>query len=836
MGAVNIRTGILLLRFPTSKAASKFIPGITLILWGIHKFNYPMLRPIEWIAPWGYLIGTFLAFLLALGIIIVHFEKIQSRLNESEERFRWTFDKAAMGIANISPQGRFIQVNRAICSILGYTSDELLGMNIKEVTHPGDLDKGTAVLQQAIAEHQDHYSFEKRYINRAGKTVWASETTSIINDETQNLEYFVKVIEDISERKKAEERIHDLARFPAENPNPVLRLSRDGELIYANKASQPILDAYDLKPQEVIMPGHLAERLLEAMHPNEEFEICVDSKWYAFTSSFSKFSRSINLYGMDVTERKKADQALKDSEKRFRRLFEESLHGICIFEDMPPRFSLVNSAFCKLIGRSMEELLAFTPGQVWTLVHPEDRALVRERLLKRMQGEKATSRYDFRFIKPDGTVGWVEVAVSSQLISGKIASQAIFRDITKKRQQKEWLTQAKNLAVSASRAKSEFLANISHEIRTPLNGLLGMLQLLGTTEQSPEQKEYTRIASDAGNSLMTLLGDLLDLSRIESGKMELISQPFSMLDTSTTVLNTMQAAAEQKGVALTLHVDEEIPPLLLGDAGRFRQVLFNLVGNAVKFTEAGSVHIAIHPLPYTQNEQSLYFVEITDTGPGIPDNMLDSIFRPFEQGNLSYSQRPKGAGLGLAIVSRLISLMQGTICVDSTLGKGTSIIFTIKAQRGDQLEALEKAAPPSPMIPTGKEAKPEGLRILVAEDNAVNLFFVEKLLRKMGHHPTSAADGKQALSILSKQKFDLVLMDIQMPVMDGLEATKAIRDGGVPNVPANLPVVAMTAHAMAGDREKFLAAGMTDYIAKPVDQSHLESIFLQMATWKKEQK
>jgi PAS domain S-box-containing protein len=818
IAAININAGFLFFLTPVQNKRTQFIPAGTFSLLGLLNLASPFTESAQWTVPFTYTLGELLLLLLALALLLMHFERTSDELKQSKDRFRWTFDKAAVGIAHVDAQGHYIQVNDALCEILGYTERELHSKTFQSLTHPEDLPQSVETLSETLSGGAATFNLEKRYLKKDGPIVWARVSGTFIRDERRAPGYFITIVQDITQRKKAEEEIKDLARFPNENPNPVMRFSRDGELLYANKASDSILKKYELQPKEYILPGHPAEYILEAMGEYNVFELTADSKHYAFTSSFSQKSRLINLYGMDVTERKRAELALRESENKFRSLFEQSLHGICIFEGIPPRFVLINPAFCKIVGRSQNDLLEMPPEEVWTIVHPKDRGQVRQRMLLRLQGKDAPAKYDFRIMRPDGTVRWLEVAASVLPISGKASSQAIFRDITGRRQQNRRLAQAKDLAESANRAKSEFLANMSHEIRTPLNGVLGMLQLLRTTQQSTEQREYTDIASDAGQSLMTLLGDLLDLSRIESGKLVLESTPFSIRETAETVLNTLKSSADKKGLSMSLHIADSVPLSLIGDPGRFRQVLFNLVGNSVKFTTNGKVDVEIDRLPHQLDDQGLYLIRVSDTGPGIPDASLRLIFKPFEQGKITYSQRPQGAGLGLAIVSRLVRLMDGTLSVDNDPDKGTEIYFTMRAAEAEAVR-----------LPKQKKATPtasHNLRILVAEDNAVNLYFVEKILTKMGHCPRAAHNGHEALEMLRAEVFDVVLMDIQMPVMDGLKATTAIRQGQVPGVPVNIPVIAMTAHAMTGDKEHFITHGMSDYVAKPVEKEHLEAVLM----------
>ncbi|MYL81784.1 PAS domain S-box protein [Desulfovibrio aerotolerans] len=376
------------------------------------------------------------------------------------------------------------------------------------------------------------------------------------------------------------------------------------------------------------------------------------------------------------------------------------------------------------------------------------------------------------------------------------------------------LVAAKKAAEAASLSKSEFLANMSHEIRTPLNGVLGMLQLLATTTLDEEQAEYVENAVKSSKRLTRLLSDILDLSLVESGRLAIRQAPCSPADLREAVMDLFTLPARDKGITLHVSLGAGLPERVLADEVRLRQIVFNLVGNAVKFTDAGSVRLDISPASSRFDAAFRVLFTVSDTGIGIADDQLDGIFEPFGQVEGVYVRRFGGAGLGLSIVRRLVRLMGGEIAVESFVGSGTSIVVSLPlARTGD--DVAEVAAIPRPL------AAGPGLRLLLAEDDAVSLMSFARMLEKAGHTVTLAEDGAEAMARLAEAEYDCILMDVQMPVMDGVAATRAIRSNDSLGHKKSIPIIAMTAYAMAGDRERFMAAGMNDYVSKPVDAAEL---------------
>ncbi|TIH19367.1 response regulator [Marinifilum sp. JC120] len=500
-------------------------------------------------------------------------------------------------------------------------------------------------------------------------------------------------------------------------------------------------------------------------------------------------------------------------EERFRKLIDHvemvSVQGY----DKNRKVVFWNSASRKLYGYTRAEALG---KKLEDLIIPEH---MREGVISHIRDwhEKGIRipAGELNLRRKDGSIVPVYSAhVMQKNPDGSKYMYCIDVDMTEIKKAHRQLVRAKELAESANRAKSEFLANMSHEIRTPLNGVLGMLQLLKSTPQDKEQLEYIDLAVMGAKRLTTLLSDILDLSRVEAGKLSVESVPFDLKKLLQHIADLYRPVARQKGLTIKLSPHPTTPHTVKGDAARLQQVLTNLLGNAIKFTDSGRILIETYPLPTTSQNHTRLLFSITDSGPGIPDSRLDELFAPFTQGNEGFSRPHQGAGLGLSICKQLVKLMGGNIVIESELGKGTTIYFCIN---------FENASRPDKLSPqTEEQPKLKGkLKVLLAEDETISRIAAKRQLELAGCEVTAVENGQQAIKEASAEEFNIIMMDIQMPVMDGIAATRAIRNGEAGESCKNIPIIAITAYAMKGDREKFLELGMDDYLAKPIENKSL---------------
>ena len=503
-----------------------------------------------------------------------------------------------------------------------------------------------------------------------------------------------------------------------------------------------------------------------------------------------------------------------------------------------------NAGAQHVFGYTTEEAV----GQPISLIVPEDRAAEAAQLLESIKRGKRLEQFETVRMCKDGRRIYVSLTASpiTDGVGRIIGASAIERDITGRIRAQEELQKAKDAAEAANRLKSEFLANISHELRTPMNAIIGMTDLSLNESLDEHVREYLQTARESASALLVLLNDILDLSRIESGKMTLESKRFDLRQTVEGALKEFRRAASEKGVKLSYRIDPSTPDALCGDPVRLHQVLSNLVGNAVKFTEKGSVLLDVAAHSPGDCEASVHFT-VTDTGIGLSVADRQRIFAPFTQADASTTRHFGGAGLGLAICRKLTHMMRGRLWVESQLGRGSRFHFTAcfevpaehaepqaKPEAGRQMSdtpadaagGLREGRDADSPQPAARPARV--LKILIAEDTPANQKVVKAILEKRGHRVEIVRNGRHVVARAQQGDFDLILMDVQMPEMDGFQATRMIRSAGDPRV-ACIPIVAITAHAMRGDRERCLDAGMDTYLAKPVDAREMIAMIESMA-------
>ncbi|WP_229219938.1 ATP-binding protein [Rugamonas fusca] len=494
-------------------------------------------------------------------------------------------------------------------------------------------------------------------------------------------------------------------------------------------------------------------------------------------------------------------------------------------KDREGRFLRFNRRFEELTQRSRVEILGRTIDDFasprWAeLTHEEDALAWRS-------GRMVTSERRLAGFDPP-----VDVLVSRNVISsgGRSYMLGYFIDISEQRAARQAMQRAVESAEAASRAKSEFLANMSHEIRTPMNGILGMTELVLESDLTPAQRADLVLVQGSAHALLHIVDDILDFSKIEAGKLDIEEVPFDVRQLVADTVRAMALRARQKGLALQCELPPELPRIVKGDPGRLRQVLVNLVGNAIKFTAAGSVVVTLSVVRDHDDRCEIRFA-VRDTGIGVAPEKQAMIFDAFAQVDGSTTRQYGGTGLGLAICRRLVILMQGQLDVDSVPGQGSTFSFTVPLRHTGvalvaPLPPLRVQAPrpdplgAEPVPPPLADPEGGGLRVLLAEDNPVNQRLALRLLEKLGHRVTLADTGLAVLERTARERYDLILMDVQMPGLDGLAATRQLRQRELEQG-GHVPIIAMTARAMAGDRERCLEAGMDDYLAKPVDSAAL---------------
>ncbi len=515
--------------------------------------------------------------------------------------------------------------------------------------------------------------------------------------------------------------------------------------------------------------------------------------------------------------RDQMEAARRETENRYRLLFQNlssafALHEMLFDESGRPvdyRFLEVNEAFGGIVGLRAEDIV----GKLVSELFPDVETKWIETYGHVVQSEQAV-----HFETKCAATGKSYLVTAYSPEPGRFAT--IFLDISDRKKAEAALLAAKEQAEVANQAKSGFLANMSHEIRTPLNGIMGMLQLLQGTKADAEQRQYTDAALHSCKRLTDLLSDILDLSRIEAGKMELAARPFDPRKLVRSVEDLFHLPAAQKGLSLIIACDPAVPARLVGDEHRLSQILCNLVGNALKFTDNGEIRLEATVLPEGDPDRPRLLFTVSDMGQGVADTMIERIFDTFTQLEGPYTRQYQGAGLGLPIVKKLVDMMGGCICVETEPGFGSTFFVSIPlaAPRSDSTSTTD-----TPAVPTQKKpfAGLDGPRVRVVEDCHSNRIVLLAMLKKLGVRADSAENGETALAALKNGDYQCVLMDIQMPVMDGMQAVGVIRTAPEFRDKADIPIIALTAYAMAGDREKFLAAGMDAYLAKPVEMEAL---------------
>ncbi len=517
----------------------------------------------------------------------------------------------------------------------------------------------------------------------------------------------------------------------------------------------------------------------------------------------------------DISERKKAEEALRRSEEKFR-LLTENANDIIWTRDLNLKLTYISPAVEKIRGYTPEEEMTLSTKQIMTAESYERMLRMLDEAMRREKaGEIITDPYilEVEVFCKDGSTRWMEVSMNwLRNTEGRAEGIiGISRDISERKQVELELRRAEELADQANQSKSQFLANVSHEIRTPMNGVLGMVELLKATELNDEQLDYVDTIYHSAAGLLDIINDILDVSKIEAGKMKLKEEVFSLEECVQGVKGILDYPAINKGLDFSVYYNG--PEWVVGDKTRVRQILMNLAGNAIKFTDKGQVSIRVD----YDKSRTRFRIAVSDTGIGIPKNQQKAIFESFRQVDGGIARKYEGTGLGLTISKNMAELMGGHIELESQEGRGSTFIVVLPLRISEDNHLQEKSE-------QEKNYLFEGVYVMVAEDNPASLKLMETLLRKRGCYVDTAGSGREALDKMRRRRYDIIFMDVSMPSLDGLETTRVIRDPRSAVLDHDVRIVAMTAHALAGDRERCLEAGMDDYLAKPIGGKKLDEV------------
>ncbi len=766
----------------------------------------------------------------------------EKTLQESEEHYRLIAESAQDIVYQASNGGRLLYLSPSVHTQLGYSAQSMLGAFLHDYAHPDDMD----FIQRNLKDIPLTGTLELaplRIRHALGYYLWFEITATVTFVERIQRYRVSGACRNVTARVEAEKALRSseaLYRLVVDNASDVIyQRTLEGIFTYV---SPSVFEVMGYQAEELV-----GLSLSSLKHPDNLSHVDDNNNtllsgqgrltrsgqlrrkdgsygWYELTARLTQDGdgRVVGVTGAlrDIGDRKRAEIALRDRAEEFK-ILTENVSDIIARLDLAGNFSYVSPSVRTVLGYSPEELIG---GRRLERTNDSPQGSAHERAIK---GEGPIT-YQAKYSNKNGRGIWLESTINpvrDPATNQVIETLLISRDISQRKEIEARLQEAKEEAERASRIKSEFVATISHEIRTPMNGVIGMTALLGGTKLSEEQQTFVKAIARSAKSLMIIINDILDLSKLDVDKVELESLAFQPRSVVENCLSALGAEAIRKNIALTSDLDANCDRYLRGDPTRVLQILTNLVSNGIKFTDQGGVTVAARCALLDEDRMGIRFL-VTDTGIGIEQDVQTLIFDKFRQADGSITRRFGGTGLGLTIAKRLVELMGGTISVESTPRHGSTFQFMLELPLARQPSTDSVQLPPGSTQPHRVSTRRPDARILVVEDNAVNRFLVESLLSKAGYKVDCALDGAQAVEAAKVSVYDLILMDAQMPRMDGMQATRCLRDLGAHH--AHIPIIAISANAMLGARELYLAAGMNDYVAKPIDP---DKFLITIADW-----
>ncbi|WP_068775825.1 PAS domain S-box protein [Paenibacillus sp. FJAT-26967] len=798
--------------------------------------------------------GQASTLLLVQALDVTAQRKEEERLRDSERKYMTLLEASLDWICTHKPDSQTTIAYSSPCcrSILGYEPGEMIGLNKLALVHPDDYKSVERYWSGRADTQSEAITFRIR--RKDGEYIWLESTNRYMYNQNGQIEEIISISRDITEQRHAEKLLKESEqRYKSlfdHNPAAVYSMNLDGDYLTANpnlhKLTGFTLDELiGMYWGPLVHPKDLPKTLYHFGLAKEGYPQSYDLTIIHKEGHLVEINSTnipiivdneiVGVYGItsDITERQKYIEEIEKLSQEYTLILNAVSEGIFGL-DAEGNAMFINPAGAAMLGFEAEELIGQSYLGMLQQTFPCDSQLPTEEnaIFRAIRDGHSYHSKEAVFWRKDGSSFLAEYTVTTIVDKGiHKGAVVVFRDITGEKE----IIRAKESAEKADKAKSEFLAIMSHEIRTPMNGIVGMADLLAETELSEEQQSYLDIVLQSSYALIKILNEILDFSKIEAGKMEINYEAFQIRHVLDSVLELFTPRAIERGIPIACRIDERIPDMIVGDPGILRQVLVNLVGNAIKFTEQGQITVIVNLTAETNRNEIVIEFLVQDTGIGIAEDKQSQLFQSFSQLHPTINRKYGGTGLGLAICKKLVELMGGAIGVESVENIGSTFRFALpfslySSSELNNLELEDKSLSVRSSLPS-QHQQYGPLRILVADDHAVNRLLLHTLLRKLGYEADSVENGAEAVRAVKKKVYDIIFMDLQMPEMDGLEATAIISQLYSHSDKQGPSIIAVTAFAQEEDKEMCLRAGMQDFISKPVYAPHVERVLKQWSPY-----